>query len=362
MRRFSLLAFACCLSVIACSGDDRNDESTDNHDNDADADAADGGDPDVDANETDAGDTQTDDDPPVLLEPPARGFQIVSPEITLEPGQRTGTCYYFRSSNTELMAVKRFVSVMTPGDYHMELYRTTAERMPPGTVSTDDCTHVIGSTDFPQWLYSARDANAELRFPTDDGTGKGLATDVEPNTPMFLRLEYSDTAVGPLAVQVTFNAEALEAGIAYTKTASYVTYNGSMAIPNGSVAHVEASACESSGNARFWMVSMHAHKQATKTRLLNGATAMYEDTNWENPTRTMFMTPSEFFTFDGDMTYECTYANSTGRTVSDGDSPVTDEVCKVTGYYFMAAGNPAVARACYTPGEGRGFTLPSWNQ
>lgn len=360
MRPIIALTCACWLSVIACSGDDGKNESTDDHDL-ADTDTVDSGDPDGDANDadpsdTDGSDAQTDDGPPVLLQPPARGFQVVSPELTLAAGPATAVCYYFRSANTEPVAVNRFVSVMTVGDYSLELYRTTDDILPPGSISTDVCSHAITGTDYPQWLYGHRGVDGQLNFPEHAVTGNPLALDIEPNTPMYLRIESSQATPSAVAFRVAVNAEALEAGTVYDKTAPYVMYNSSMSIPNNATAHVEASACNHSQTALFWMVTMHAHKQATKMRVLNDGYTMYESTDWEDPAPMLF----SLYRFVGDMTYECTYANSTGRTVSDGESPVTDEVCKVMGYFFEEGDKAVAPRACYTPGDGRGFTFPAW--
>jgi len=44
-------------------------------------------------------------DPP----PPARGFQIVSPELTIKAGQEITYCYYFKTPNTETMAVNKWI-------------------------------------------------------------------------------------------------------------------------------------------------------------------------------------------------------------------------------------------------------------
>ena len=59
------------------------------------------------------------------------------------------------------------------------------------------------------------------------------------------------------------------------------------------------------------MMSTHAHKQAVKTRVLDGADEVFTSTDWEHPGASMFMTPSEFYTFNtGKLTYECTYDNT----------------------------------------------------
>jgi hypothetical protein len=44
------------------------------------------------------------------LEPPARGFQMKSPEITIKAGEEITYCWYFKTPNTEQYTIKRWVS------------------------------------------------------------------------------------------------------------------------------------------------------------------------------------------------------------------------------------------------------------
>src|SRR4051794_9736940 len=73
------------------------------------------------------------------LMPPARGFQVQSPEITIMPGQEITYCYYFKTPNTEAFSIKRWVSKMTPGSHHMILFFTPTLGQPEGTVSSSQC-------------------------------------------------------------------------------------------------------------------------------------------------------------------------------------------------------------------------------
>ena len=47
------------------------------------------------------------------LPPPARGFQVTTPEVTIMPHQEITYCYYFHTPNTENMVIKKWSSSMT---------------------------------------------------------------------------------------------------------------------------------------------------------------------------------------------------------------------------------------------------------
>ena len=125
-----------------------------------------------------------------------------------------------------------------------------------------------------------------------------------------------------------------------------MTYNGDIAIPAGAVGHVESKSCSVPVGAKFWLMSTHAHKQATSTAVKNGTQVAFSSTDWEHPGVKAWMTPAAFYSFTDKMTYECTYTNESNRIIDDGDSAQTDEMCMATGFYFVPGGN-ATPRFCY---------------
>jgi hypothetical protein len=291
-----------------------------------------------------------------MIDPPDRGFQLVSADIVIEPGQEITYCWYFRTPNTEPMAIKKWQSAMTPGSHHMIMFTTASDLMPPGTVSAQNCGFG-GSSSLnarPVWTYAAQTPESTVELPVDDGEGKPLAQVIQPNTPGFFQMHYLNATDEPLTVHVTLNAEALAADAAYTSTAAYITYNAGLSIKptatNGGVPSVEnggiaTKTCNTPANTKFWMVSTHAHKQAVKTEIKNGMPASsavaFESEDWEHPAAETWMA-APFYTFNDPsgpnrLTYTCTYVNNTNRTITSGDSAQTDEMCMATGYMFPAA-------------------------
>ncbi|MDX2088050.1 MAG: hypothetical protein SFX73_09375 [Kofleriaceae bacterium] len=285
--------------------------------------------------------------------PPARGFQVVSKDVEILPGQEITYCYYFRTPNTEPMAVNKWKSVMTPGSHHMIMYTTTTEVMPAGTISASSCGFGGGIGNTPLWTYAAQLPEAEIALPSDDGSGNPLAQLIQPNTPAYFQMHYLNATESPISVHVTLNAEALEAGVAYTKTAAYVTYNDDISIPASTNNVVQTKTCNTPANAKFWTMSTHAHKQAVKTEVTSGQAVAFTSTDWEHPGSQDWMT-APFYTFaNNQLTFSCTYNNPTNRTITAGDSAATDEMCMATGYYFPANG----PKICYCPNGTPGCVL-----
>lgn len=279
-------------------------------------------------------------DPP----PPTRGFQIISPEITINAGQEITYCYYFHTPNTEQMVIKKWSSTMTPGSHHMIMFTTTSDVLAPGTISATQCG--IGGAsaqNLPAWIYAAQTPTASLELPQDDGTGKPLGQEIAPGSPAYVQMHYVNATDNDIKVHISINAEAYDAGAAYTKTAPYITFNGNISIPPGAVGHVETQTCSTPAGAKFWLLSTHAHKQEKTAKIFDGtsvsAPMVFQTTDWEHP-GTKQWDASPFYSFTSNkLTYSCTYDNTGSnaqRTVTTGDSAVTDEMCMATGYYFPA--------------------------
>jgi hypothetical protein len=282
--------------------------------------------------------------------PPVDGFRIVTPDIDIQPGQEITYCYYFRTPNTKMLGIKRWKSEMTPGSHHMIMFTTgQTDEQPPGTVSATNCGGAgLGAV----WTYAAQTPSADLPMPADDGNGMPLGMDLPPNTAAYLQMHYLNSTDEVIKVHVTLDAEAHADGVAYTKTAAYVTFYAQISIPPNAVGHIEprpragqttpdyaASTCNVPQGSKFWLMSTHAHKQAVKTEIFDGGASMYSSPDWEHPEPRKHMEAPYYEFQSGKLTYSCTY-NNTGdnksRTVSTGDSAATDEMCMASGYFFPA--------------------------
>jgi Copper type II ascorbate-dependent monooxygenase, C-terminal domain len=277
------------------------------------------------------------------ITPPARGFQIVSPDILIKAGEEVTYCYYFRTSNTEPMAINKWESAMTPGSHHLIMFTTgQTDKKPVGTIDREGCGFGGTGTNVPSWTYSAQTATASMALPSDDGTGKPLAMDIPANTAGFVQMHYFNSSDNDIMAHVTINAEALAAGAAFTKTAAYVTYNSNIMIPAQTNNVVASQTCSGPpAGSKFWLMSTHAHKQAVKTEVIDaGNSAMImSSTDWEHPEPEYFDgAQKQFYALSAGnkLTYRCTYNNPNLYDIMSGDSAATDEMCMASGYYFPA--------------------------
>ena len=263
-------------------------------------------------------------------------FEVQSSPFTLQPGEETTKCYYFTTPNTEAVPVAKWVSEMTPGSHHMIMFRTIQGTQPPDGTIDENC----GGAAIP--VYGTQIPHEEVAFPKDDGNGRPIAQLIPARSQHFFQMHYFNSTDAPLTTQVSIKAYTLPAEIAqnlaYTRADIFATYNADIRIPPGATNHVVSATCDVV-DGKFFSLSTHAHKQAIATRIAENGQTVFTSNDWEHPGNAAFAGP-QFYTFaSGKLTWECTYNNTgtnAGRTITDGDSAKTDEMCMATGYFFPA--------------------------
>lgn len=274
-----------------------------------------------------------------VVEPPT--FQLASPTIDLQPHTEVTFCYYFRTPNTEPLAIRRWASTMSTGGHHMIAFFTASDLQVPGTVTTSKCGFAA-YTAHPTWVFAAQTPTAEAVLPTDDGTGAGVAISVKPSQSGFLLMHLVNAGDTVLHAHVELAAYAYAAGARTTQAAPFVTYDNSIYLSPGSavtptLASVTAE-CAVPAGAKFYVATMQTHKQATAATIRDGKGGglAFMAAGWEHPGEQRWLAP--FYTFaSGKLAYQCDYSNPNAYTIIAGDNLATDETCMAIGYYFPAA-------------------------
>jgi hypothetical protein len=268
------------------------------------------------------------------------GFEVQAPNIIVAPGEEATYCYYFQAPTASTLGVKRWSSTMSPGMTHLIVVATydnnwnPVERQPPGTLTQSPCGLTSGGG-LNAWVYAAHTATGELVLPSNDGSSAPLATELLANQPAVLQMHVINQTTQPLTTSAMVKAVGHATGVAYTKTATYLTINTSFAIPPGAVGYETTKTCAAPAGAKFWWLSTRTHKFATQAKVINSGSDVVVSTDWEHPSIATFTAPG-FLTFPGGLTYQCTYNNPLGFTIQPGDSEVTNEACMGIGYFFPA--------------------------
>jgi hypothetical protein len=271
------------------------------------------------------------------------GFEIRTPEVEVGGGEAKTFCYYFHTPNTATLGIHRFVATFGANVHHAILYATydvdwdSADRMPPGTLYEGACgfaDHTASGTT-AAWLFAAYDPPAELVLPADDGFGDPLAIEIVAGQAGFLQFYVVNPDLDPVTTAVRIGAGAL-ATVAYTTTASYLTYNSSLNIPAMAVGYPQTQTCATPAGVEFWWFSTHTHQLAVESELRDGGSTLVTSTDWQHPAVLSYAAPP-YYDFSTALTYECSYNNPNPAPVGSGNSEATDENCIGVGYFFPAA-------------------------
>jgi hypothetical protein len=256
------------------------------------------------------------------LAPPEFGFQIVTPEIVLAPGDERTFCYYTTAPIDADVGVKRWESQMTPGSHHLIVYFTDDSSIPDGTL-TEQCGSAGAG---PIWTYASQSPRQEALMPS------GVGMRVAAGQKLFIQMHYLNAGTQELRAHVAVNGHTYGADESYIPAAAYVTYDSRIQIAPHSQGSAEGS-CAVPSDVEFFTLSTHAHHFSTRTEVRDGDTMVFQSDDWEHPGKIDWAAPS-FYRFQNDLHYRCEYENNTDDPVSEGDSARTDEMCMAVGYIF----------------------------
>jgi hypothetical protein len=252
-------------------------------------------------------------------------FKIVTPNITVNAGREETHRYYTTYKGNTPVGVKRWASKMAAGSHHMIVYfMDTAQ---PDGVAEGSC-QAFGGGGLSVWTYSSQTPEGEAKMP--DGVGML----VKAGQPMCIEMHYLNATDAAITAHVELTGETYANGVQYQQAAAFVTYDNTISIPARSLGNAGGD-CPVSASAKFFGLSTHVHKRGIKTQVMDGASMLFEATDWEHPGAKQWDAP--FYQFSsGKLSYRCEYNNTDSNTVVDGNSAQSDEMCMAVGYFFPA--------------------------
>jgi len=264
------------------------------------------------------------------LEPPATGFQIRTPDITIGAGVEVTYCYYTTISNAQAAGVRRWESSMTPGSHHMILYLVDELPQPEGTIDDSGECGLLSGDLGAIWSYAAQEPEADFTLP--DGVGMSVGADQK----VVMQMHYLNATDQALDAHVTINGHTYEAGAPYEEIHAYVTYDDQIEIGPAQEGSAGGS-CAVPEDARFIVMSTHSHRFTTRAQVLDGDQMLVDTDDWDHPALSSWP-DAPFYQFTGNLNYRCEYFNDSNAPVLDGDSAETDEMCMAVGYFIGGDG------------------------
>jgi hypothetical protein len=257
--------------------------------------------------------------------------------IALNPMDEKTQCIYKRLGNADALTVPHIVATLATGSHHMIVYRSnaTTENLTP-----TDCAPlggILGGSDVPM-VIATRD-KADLQFP--DNVGIAL----QPNQMLKIEMHMLDVGKTPLMATGTVSFEGKKSADAVGYQLADMAFWGTTQInipPNGSL-DTGPKFQKGIAGTHLFEISTHQHQYGTLMQVWASpsstqiGTQLASDDNWAEP---KFTIVNPIFDFDGTsgLTYECQWQNTSGSTVTFGESAATNEMCFAIGYYYPSHG------------------------
>jgi hypothetical protein len=281
--------------------------------------------------------------------PPAGSFSATFGPVCVGAGVENTQCIVKRLGNPAAIHVGSITNNLGNASHHMIVYRVkdTVEKLTPF-----DCqpfSDALSGNGSPMMISQKKDDT--LTLPS------GVAFSLDANQMVRLEMHYINATTSPVWLQSTstmspspnymYDADFVFAGnlqisIPYSATQPTQT-DGPYFMP------IDASLA----NAKFFAVTGHEHKLGTNVTVSVAAnagdpgTSVYTVPNfiWSEPP-TIYHDPPFSVPSGGGFRYSCSWVNTTGKTVSFGES-ANDEMCFFWAYYYPGVGS----KVCLQQGQ-----------
>jgi hypothetical protein len=270
------------------------------------------------------------------LAPPASadGFQIVLPagSVTITPGEEAYYCYDKVVPGGQAINAGAFQSWMTTGaSHHFITYMGsgTDGALTGGPVGAAACNPT------GNWVYATSTSGQVIELKMPDGVGIPMPA----NQILILNMHFINPGSTNASPEVKLN-------VLYQKNFQYaaqsmVSFNAGIYVAPGGTQTLTGR-CIPPAGSKFFTYTTHAHHFSTEldVNYVSGGvtTNIVKSTQWDAPQVALWNAPNFLTIKSGDqITYSCSYKNTSGITVTLGETAASNEMCMSIGYFFPAA-------------------------
>lgn len=263
-----------------------------------------------------------DDTPP----PPANGYQLKTPMLTLDAGQERYLCYTVRLNEKQQVAVTKFDAFTTSVIHHYEVFQALV----PEQDGLFECPGqgAVKMTWLP--LFGGGVGAAGLTVP--DGAG----FKIPGNSQLLLQLHMLNASTTSSSSNVTINMTYADDAAKVTPAGIFALGSMNINLPAGSQGVKINSQCALPKKLNVFAVQPHMHKLGTKITMERGQDPASMQTIFKRDPWVFGAQPIEPFSMNlnsGDYVgTTCTFNNTTSKPVMYGESTL-DEMCYFVLFY-----------------------------
>jgi hypothetical protein len=259
----------------------------------------------------------------------------------------------FGGTTTDILSMH---GTMSSGSHHFFLFSmSTLEAAVEPAVGTIGACAGAG-LEFHPFPFLSQQPDWTVNYPTDS-SGKPMGYSLVGGNEVMINAHYLNASSETITATVSITISPAKAGVVQTHVGSLFLNQGSMSVPaTATMSNPYDSTATWSGGAGSVPASYsiftswsHMHQWGLKLSATTGSNTFYTETNWNSPGLFLhapgMQEPSTAtgplaavqMTGNPSITWDCSYFNNTGSTLTFGDSAQTNVMCIYIGQYYPAS-------------------------
>ena len=276
--------------------------------------------------------------------------------FTVAAGDEVYMCEVFNNPfagvTTDLLSMH---GTMSAGSHHFFLFSVTTLNtvVEPAVGTIGPCAGA--GLEFHPFPFLSQQPDWTVNYPTDS-EGKPMGYSLSGSNQVMINAHYLNASAESITANVSITITPAKAGVVQTHVGSIFLNNSSLSVPATATKSNPYQATETwsggSGLPSTYSIFTswsHMHQWGLKLSASTGSNAFYSETNWNSPglflhapgmqepptaTGPLSAVP---MTSGSPITWDCSYFNDTGATLTFGDSAQTNVMCIYIGQYYPAS-------------------------
>jgi hypothetical protein len=266
----------------------------------------------------------------------AYSVTLTSDSFTVQPNTESFTCQDFANPfQGRQVDIKTYSNDMTSGSHHMSLYYRTG-------ATNGSMVPCSGLETFP-FTFVAQGPHVVQTYP------EGVGATVPSTIGFHMNIHYINSGTTTFLAQVKVTMDIWKSGRVTNHAGMLFNNNLNLNVPSDGQPHTYTASCAVPQDVYVMSTDSHMHGEATKFAATAGGTTLYETTQWADPPQRVFSPPLHLAS-GTIISWECTYVNTTGMTLTFGETAGKNVMCisQSTFYPVQDISSPTID--CQTTG------------
>jgi hypothetical protein len=259
----------------------------------------------------------------------------------------------FGGVNTDIVSM---TGTMSAGSHHFFLFNVSALE-----ISVEPAVGTLGECagqglEFHPFPFLSQQPNWTVNYPSDS-QGKPMGYPLVGQNYLMINAHYLNTGSEAINAAVSITITPAKSGVVQTHVGSIFLNQTTMSVPaTATVQQPYQSTMTWGGDpgnvpASYSIFTSwsHMHQWALKFSATTGTNTFYTETNWDSPNLFIHSpnmpepstatgpTSPILMTGNPSITWNCSYYNNTGATLTFGDSALSNVMCIYIGQYYPAS-------------------------